>query len=99
MHNRQIVVVSLVTQCVYDHICLPRVVVHFQLIVHDQLEPSSLPQIKIRLGKDLLQALVVCIDVNHIPNQIMSPCPQCHYHDCQLKIMSRIALLMAFQLL
>jgi hypothetical protein len=34
------------------------------------------------LGKDILQAFVVGIDVNHIPKQIMSPCSQCHDHSC-----------------
>jgi hypothetical protein len=51
-----------------------------------------------QLGKDILQDLVVRIDVNHIPKQIMSPCPQCHYHGCQLKIMSRIAHFVTSQL-
>jgi hypothetical protein len=41
--------------------------VDFQLIVLDQLEPSSLPHVQIRLGKDVLQAFVVYIDMNHIP--------------------------------
>jgi hypothetical protein len=34
------------------------------------------------LGKDILQAFVIHIDVNHIPKQIMSPRSQYHYHDC-----------------
>ena len=43
------------------------VVVNFQLVVHDQLEPSSLPHVQIQLGKDVIQAFVVRIDMNHIP--------------------------------
>jgi hypothetical protein len=41
--------------------------VNFQLIVLDQLEPSSPPHVQIRLGKYVLQAFVVRIDMNHIP--------------------------------
>jgi hypothetical protein len=43
------------------------VIVNFQLIVFDQLEPSSLPHVQVRLSEDVLQAFVVCIDMNHIP--------------------------------
>jgi hypothetical protein len=55
------------TQRVCNDISLSRVIVDFQLIVLDQLEPSLLPHVQIRLGKDVLQAFVVRIDMNHIP--------------------------------
>jgi hypothetical protein len=42
------------------------VIVNFQLVVLDQLEPPSLPHVQIRLGKDVLQAFVVRVDMNHI---------------------------------
>jgi hypothetical protein len=98
MHSWQVVAVSLATQCVCNHIRLSWVTMHFQLIVLDQFYPSSLPHIQIWLGKDILQTFLVCIDVNHIPEQIMSPRPQCHHHGCQLKIMSWIIFLVASQL-
>jgi hypothetical protein len=41
--------------------------VHFKLIVFDQLEPPSLSHVQIQLCKDVLQAFVVRIDMNHIP--------------------------------
>jgi hypothetical protein len=47
------------------------------------------------LSENALQTFVVYIDVNHIPKQVMSTRPQCHYHGCQLKIMSRIVFFMA----
>jgi hypothetical protein len=59
--------VSLTTQRICDDIRLSWMIVGFQLIVLDQLEPSSLPHVQIQLGKDVLQAFVVCIDMNHIP--------------------------------
>jgi hypothetical protein len=66
-YNWKIVAVSLMTQRVYNNVCLSRVIVNFQLIVFDQLEPPLLPHVEIRLGKDALQALVVRIDMNNIP--------------------------------
>jgi hypothetical protein len=59
--------VSLATQRVHNNICLFQVIVNFQLIVFDQLETFSLPHVQIGLGKDVLQALVVRINMNHIP--------------------------------
>jgi hypothetical protein len=55
------------TQRVRNDICLSQVVVNFQLIVFDQLEPSLLPHVQIWLGKDVLQTFVVRIDMNRIP--------------------------------
>jgi hypothetical protein len=45
------------------------VIVNFQLIILDQLKPSSLLHVQIRLGKDILQAFVVHIDMNHFPGR------------------------------
>jgi hypothetical protein len=59
--------VSLTTQHVRNDVCLTRVIVNFQLLVLDQLEPPSLPHVQIWLGKDVLQAFVVRVDMNHIP--------------------------------
>jgi hypothetical protein len=66
-YNCQVVVVSLVTQRVRNNVCLTWVVVNFQLVVLDQLEPPSLPRIQIWFGKDVLQAFVVRINMNHVP--------------------------------
>jgi hypothetical protein len=48
--------VNLATQRIRNHICLAQVIMHFYFIVFDQLEPSSLPDIQIRLGKDIVKA-------------------------------------------
>jgi hypothetical protein len=53
------------------------VTVNLELVILNQLEPSSLPHIQVWLCEDVLQAHVVRIDVNQILKQIMSPCPQC----------------------
>jgi hypothetical protein len=67
VYNWQVVVVSLMTQRACNDVCLSWVIVNFQLVVLDQLKPSSLPRVQICLGKDVLQAFVVHIDMNHIP--------------------------------
>jgi hypothetical protein len=72
-YSRQVVAVSLVTQHVNNDVCLSRVILNFQLIVLDQFEPPSLPHVQIWLCKDVLQAFVVYIDMNHITKQIVSP--------------------------
>jgi hypothetical protein len=77
MNNLQVATVSLVTQHIYNDICLAQMIVNLQLIIIDQLEPSSLSPIQVWLREDVLQALVVRIDVYHIPMQIMLPRPQC----------------------
>jgi hypothetical protein len=41
--------------------------VDFHLIALDQVEPSSLPHVQVRLGEVVLQAFVVRIYMNHIP--------------------------------
>jgi hypothetical protein len=56
-----------VIQCVRNDMCLSWVIVNFQLIVFDQLEPPSLSHVQIQLSEDVLQAFVVHIDMNHIP--------------------------------
>jgi hypothetical protein len=59
--------VSLVTQRIRNNVCLTWVIVNFQLIVFDELEPPSLPHVQVWLSEDVLQAFVVHIDMNHIP--------------------------------
>jgi hypothetical protein len=56
-----------VTQCVCNDVGLTQVIVNFQLVVLDQLEPPSLHHIRIQLGEVVLQAFVVRVDMNHIP--------------------------------
>jgi hypothetical protein len=58
---------SFAAQRIHNNICLALVIVHFKLIVFDQLELPSLSHVHIQLGKDVLQAFVVHIDMNRIP--------------------------------
>jgi hypothetical protein len=72
--------------------------VNFKIIVLDQLQPSSLPYVHIRLSKKVLQALVISKDMSHIPKKIMPPGTQDMNGNDQLKIMSGIVLFMRAQL-
>jgi hypothetical protein len=45
---------------------------HFQVIVLDQFQPSSLSHVEISLSKDVFEALVIYIDVAASSHQVMS---------------------------
>jgi hypothetical protein len=47
------------------------VVVNAQVVVLDQLQPSPLPQVQLRLGADILQALVISINVALVTHLIV----------------------------
>jgi hypothetical protein len=72
MHH-QVVAVMLATQCIGYNVCLAGVVVDAQIVVLDQLQPSPLPQVQLRLGEDILQALVISINVALVTYQIVPP--------------------------
>jgi hypothetical protein len=63
-----------------------------------QFQPSVLAHVQIRLGKYVLQPLVISKDVDHIPKKIMLPCMQSKDNGSQLKIMSGIVLFMTPEL-
>jgi hypothetical protein len=83
-----------VTPGICNHVCLARVIVNLKIIVLDQLQPSSLPHVQIRLSENVLQALVINEDMSHIPKKIMPPGMQGINYSDQLKIMSGIVLFM-----
>jgi hypothetical protein len=65
--SRQVVAVSFAAQGIRNHIHLTGVIVNLQIIVLDQLQPSSLMYVQISLSEKVLQALVVSEDMSHIP--------------------------------
>jgi hypothetical protein len=69
-------------------------IMNHQIIVFDRFHPSCLAHVQIRLGKYVLQALVVGNDVDRILKKIMLPCLQSKDNGSQLKIMSEIVLFM-----
>jgi hypothetical protein len=95
----QVVTVSSVTQGICNHVCLTEVIVNLKIIVLDQLQPSSLPHVQIRLSEKVLQALMISEDMSHIPKKIMPPGTQGMNYSGQLKIMSGLVLFMRAQLM
>jgi hypothetical protein len=94
----QVVAVSFVTQGICNHVCLIGVIVNFNIIVPNQLQPSCLSHVQIILSEKVLQAHVISEDMSHIPKKIMPPGMQAMNYCDQLKIMSGIVLFMREQL-
>ena len=36
---------------------------YLKIIIFDQLKPPSLPHVQLRLGKDILETLIICVDI------------------------------------
>jgi hypothetical protein len=90
--------VNFLAQGISNHIRFTGVIMNLKIIVLDQLQPSSLPHVQIRLSEKVHQAHVVGEDMSHIPKKIMPPGSQGMNHSGQLKIMSGIVLFMRAQL-
>jgi hypothetical protein len=90
--------VSFAAQGICNHIHLTRVMMKLDIVVLDQLQPSSLTHVQISLSENVLQALVVGEDMNHIPKEIVTPCLQSKNNNNQFKIMCGIVLFMMAQL-
>jgi hypothetical protein len=71
----QVVVVSFAAQGICNHVCLTGVIMNLQIIVLDHLKPPSLTHVHINLTENVLQALMVGEDMNHIRKKIVLPCP------------------------
>jgi hypothetical protein len=57
---------------------------HFQVVILDQFQPSSLSHVEVSLSDDVLEALVVCIDIAVTSHQVMPPNFQGVDDGCQL---------------
>jgi hypothetical protein len=58
-------------------------IVNVQVIIFDEFQPSALPKVKIFLGKDKLQALMISIDLALGPHYVMFPYLESMHYDCQ----------------
>jgi len=56
----------LLTQSIRNHVCLARMIVHLKIIILDQLKSPSLPHIQYRLGKDILETLMISVNIAQI---------------------------------
>ena len=59
-------------QGISNYVCLARMIVHLEVIILDQLEPSSLTHIQLRLSEDVLKTFMISVDIAHIVEQIIS---------------------------
>jgi hypothetical protein len=71
------------TQGIRNQIRLARMVVNFQVIVLDELQPAVLPKVEILLSEDVFLALVFGVDLALGPHNIVSPNLECMHYDCQ----------------
>jgi hypothetical protein len=53
-------------QSISNNVCLARMIVNLEIIIFNQLEPSSLTHVQLWLGKDIFEAFMVRIDIAHI---------------------------------
>jgi hypothetical protein len=60
-------------QGISNYVGFPQMVVNFQVVVLNQLQPSTLSHIQILLGEEVLEALMISIDVALVPNQVVPP--------------------------
>jgi hypothetical protein len=69
-------------------------IIDSNVIVLDQLRLSMLSQIKIHLGEDILETLMVVVYCTPVSNEVMSPYLKSMYHRGKLKITGRVILFM-----
>ena len=62
--KNQTVTVSLPSQCVSNHISLAWSILDTRIVLLNHFNPSSLPEVEIRLSEDALETLVVSEDVH-----------------------------------
>jgi hypothetical protein len=67
--------VLLSTQGIYNQIRLARVIVNFQIIILNKLQPSVLPKIEILLSEYVLQTLMIRVHLALGSRDIMHPYP------------------------
>ena len=60
---------------------------YLEVIILDQLEPSSLMHIQLRLSEDVLKTFMISVDIAHIAEQIMSPCLQSMNNSSEFQVM------------
>jgi hypothetical protein len=76
------VTVLLLAQGISYNIGLAGMVVDSKVIIHNQLQPSSLPQIQICLSKYVLDAFVVTVYFTLMIDEIVPPHLKSVHHCC-----------------
>jgi hypothetical protein len=81
MSKRGVAVLLLAQGVSYD-VGLTGMVVDSEVIILNQLQPSSLPQIQICLSKDVLEAFVVTVYFTSMTGEIVPPYLKSVHHCC-----------------
>src|SRR3954464_14713265 len=68
--------VALTAQRICNNICFTRMILHIQVIVLNQLQPSALPEVLLPLSENVLQTLMISEYVIAVTNKIVPPCLQ-----------------------
>ena len=89
MHER-IKVGWFAAEGISHYISFAQVIIYPEVVVLNQLEPSSLSKVQIGLSEYILETLVVGKYLALLSNQIVSPDLQSVHHRGQFQIMSRI---------
>ena len=67
-------------------------------MIRDQLDPTSLPEIQIRLGEDIFQTLVISEDLATITEKVMSPLLQRMNDSSKFEVVNWVVLFVRAQL-
>ena len=69
-------------QGICDQIWLAWKVMDLEVIILDEFQLMALPKVKIFIGKDILQVLMISIDLVLGPHYIMPPNLESMHYDC-----------------
>jgi hypothetical protein len=56
-----------------NYIGFSRVIMDTKIIVLDELNPSPLSNVQLRLGKDILETFVISVNITPVSYEIMAP--------------------------
>src|SRR3954463_14657372 len=84
--NMEVVAVRLAAQGIRHYISLAWGIENTQVKVCNNLHPSLLTEVQVRLGKQILQTLMVSEDVATITEKVMSPLLQCMNDSSKLEV-------------
>src|ERR1043165_4544391 len=73
---------ALTAQRICNNICFARMILHIQVIVLNQLQPSALPEVQLPLDEDVLQTFMIREYITTVTNEIVPPCLQCMNNRC-----------------
>src|SRR5688572_11370209 len=86
------------TQGICNQICLAWVVMNLQIIILNELQPTTLPKVEILLSEYVLQALMICVYLALSSHDVVSPNLECMHNGSQFQVMGGVVQFMLTQL-